>query len=240
MKYALITGGSRGIGAAICKRLAKFIPVIINYNNSFEEASKLQDEIVKSGGNAELLKFDVSNEEEVIEALSYWEATHKYDYIAYLINNAGITIDSLMYIAKTEDWQKTLDINLSGHFFVTRYCLKNMQRRGYGGRIINMTSTAALVGSSGQVAYSASKAGIIGMTQSLALEVAARNITVNAIAPGFIYTDMTKDLPLEEILKMIPMRRLGNPDEIAGLVQYLISEDASYITGQVFKISGGL
>lgn len=240
MKYALITGGSRGIGAAICKRLAKFIPVIINYNNSFEEASKLQDEIVKSGGNAELLKFDVSNEEEVIEALSYWEATHKYDYIAYLINNAGITIDSLMYIAKTEDWQKTLDINLSGHFFVTRYCLKNMQRRGYGGRIINMTSTAALMGSSGQVAYSASKAGIIGMTQSLALEVAARNITVNAIAPGFIYTDMTKDLPLEEILKMIPMRRLGNPDEIAGLVQYLISEDASYITGQVFKISGGL
>lgn len=240
MKYALITGGSRGIGAAICKRLAKFISVIINYNNSFEEASKLQDEIVKSGGNAELLKFDVSNEEEVIEALSYWEATHKYDYIAYLINNAGITIDSLMYIAKTEDWQKTLDINLSGHFFVTRYCLKNMQRRGYGGRIINMTSTAALIGSSGQVAYSASKAGIIGMTQSLALEVAARNITVNAIAPGFIYTDMTKDLPLEEILKMIPMRRLGNPDEIAGLVQYLISEDASYITGQVFKISGGL
>lgn len=240
MKYALITGGSRGIGAAICKRLAKFIPVIINYNNSFEEASKLQDEIIKSGGNAELLKFDVSNEEEVIEALSYWEATHKYDYIAYLINNAGITIDSLMYIAKTEDWQKTLDINLSGHFFVTRYCLKNMQRRGYGGRIINMTSTAALMGSSGQVAYSASKAGIIGMTQSLALEVAARNITVNAIAPGFIYTDMTKDLPLEEILKMIPMRRLGNPDEIAGLVQYLISEDASYITGQVFKISGGL
>lgn len=240
MKYALITGGSRGIGAAICKRLAKHIPVIINYNNSFEEASKLQDEIIKSGGNAELLKFDVSNEEEVVEALSYWEATHKYDYIAYLINNAGITIDSLMYIAKTEDWQKTLDINLSGHFFVTRYCLKNMQRRGYGGRIINMTSTAALMGSSGQVAYSASKAGIIGMTQSLALEVAARNITVNAIAPGFIYTDMTKDLPLEEILKMIPMRRFGNPDEIAGLVQYLISEDASYITGQVFKISGGL
>jgi 3-oxoacyl-[acyl-carrier protein] reductase len=240
MKYALITGGSRGIGAAICKRLAKHIPVIINYNNSFEEASKLQDEIVKSGGDAELLKFDVSNEEEVIEALSYWEATHKYDYIAYLINNAGITIDSLMYIAKTEDWQKTLDINLSGHFFVTRYCLKNMQRRGYGGRIINMTSTAALMGSSGQVAYSASKAGIIGMTQSLALEVAARNITVNAIAPGFIHTDMTKDLPLEEILKMIPMRRFGNPDEIAGLVQYLISEDASYITGQVFKISGGL
>ena len=240
MKYALITGGSRGIGAAICKRLAKHIPVIINYNNSFEEASKLQDEIIKSEGDAELLKFDVSNEEEVIEALSYWEATHKYDYIAYLINNAGITIDSLMYIAKTEDWQKTLDINLSGHFFVTRYCLKNMQRRGYGGRIINMTSTAALMGSSGQVAYSASKAGIIGMTQSLALEVAARNITVNAIAPGFIYTDMTKDLPLEEILKMIPMRRFGNPDEIAGLVQYLISEDASYITGQVFKISGGL
>lgn len=240
MKYALITGGSRGIGAAICKRLAKHIPIIINYNNSFEEASKLQDEIVKSGGDAELLKFDVSNEEEVIEALSYWEATHKYDYIAYLVNNAGITIDSLMYIAKTEDWQKTLDVNLSGHFFVTRYCLKNMQRRGYGGRIINMTSTAALMGSSGQVAYSASKAGIIGMTQSLALEVAARNITVNAIAPGFIYTDMTKDLPLEEILKMIPMRRLGNPDEIAGLVQYLMSEDASYITGQVFKISGGL
>lgn len=240
MKYALITGGSRGIGAAICNRLAKHIPVIINYNNSFEEASKLQDEIVKSGGDAELLKFDVSNEEEVVEALSYWEATHKYDYIAYLINNAGITIDSLMYIAKTEDWQKTLDINLSGHFFVTRYCLKNMQRRGYGGRIINMTSTAALMGSSGQVAYSASKAGIIGMTQSLALEVAARNITVNAIAPGFIHTDMIKDLPLEEILKMIPMRRFGNPDEIAGLVQYLISEDASYITGQVFKISGGL
>lgn len=240
MKYALITGGSRGIGAAICKRLAKHIPVIINYNNSFEEASKLQDEIIKSGGDAELLKFDVSNEEEVIEALSYWEATHKYDYIAYLINNAGITIDSLMYIAKTEDWQKTLDVNLSGHFFVTRYCLKNMQRRGYGGRIINMTSTAALMGSSGQVAYSASKAGIIGMTQSLALEVAARNITVNAIAPGFIHTDMIKDLPLEEILKMIPMRRFGNPDEIAGLVQYLISEDASYITGQVFKISGGL
>jgi len=145
-----------------------------------------------------------------------------------------------MYIAKTEDWQKTLDVNLSGHFFVTRYCLKNMQRRGYGGRIINMTSTAALMGSSGQVAYSASKAGIIGMTQSLALEVAARNITVNAIAPGFIHTDMIKDLPLEEILKMIPMRRFGNPDEIAGLVQYLISEDASYITGQVFKISGGL
>ena len=241
MKYALVTGGSRGLGRAICCKLAELgIPVLINYQSNQTAAEEVRDIIRNSGGEAELLRFDVSNESEVTEVLSQWESNHPEDYIAYLVNNAGIRRDNVMFMMPTSDWQAVMNTSLNGFFYVTRQLLPKMMIRKHGGRIVNMASLSGLKGIAGQTNYSAAKAGLIGATKALAQEAAARNVTVNAVAPGFIETDMTKDLPQEELQKLVPMKRFGKPEEVAALVGFLCSDEASYITGEVISINGGL
>ena len=241
MKYALVTGGSRGLGRAICHKLSQMgIPVLINYQSNQAAAEEDRDTIVANGGDATLIRFDVSNQEEVTAALSQWEAEHPEDYIAYLVNNAGIRRDNVMFMMPDADWHSVVDISLNGFFYVTRHLLPKMMMRKHGGRIVNMTSLSGLKGMAGQVNYSAAKAGLIGATKALAQEAAARQVTVNAVAPGFIETDMTKDLPQDELKNLVPMKRFGKPEEVAELVGFLCSDAASYITGEVISINGGL
>ena len=241
MKYSLITGGSRGLGRAICIKLASMgIPVIINYQSNQAAAEEVRDIILASGGQASLMKFDVSKQEEVTSALNSWEKEHPDDYIAYLVNNAGIRRDNVMFMMPDNDWHSVIDITVNGFFYVTRALLPKMMSRKHGGRIVNMTSLSGLKGMAGQTNYSAAKAAIIGATKSLAQEAAARNVTVNAVAPGFIETDMTRDLPQDELKQLVPMKRFGKPEEVAELVGFLCSDSASYITGEVISINGGL
>lgn len=241
MKYSLVTGGSRGLGRAICIKLASMgIPVIINYQSNQAAAEEVRDIILASGGQASLMKFDVSKQEEVTSALDAWEKEHPEDYIAYLVNNAGIRRDNVMFMMPDNDWHSVIDITVNGFFYVTRALLPKMMMRKHGGRIVNMTSLSGLKGMAGQTNYSAAKAAIIGATKSLAQEAAARNVTVNAVAPGFIETDMTRDLPQDELKQLVPMKRFGKPEEVAELVGFLCSDKASYITGEVISINGGL
>ena len=241
MKYSLVTGGSRGLGRAICIKLASMgIPVIINYQSNQAAAEEVRDIILASGGQASLMKFDVSKQEEVTSALNSWEKEHPDDYIAYLVNNAGIRRDNVMFLMPDNDWHSVIDITVNGFFYVTRALLPKMMSRKHGGRIVNMTSLSGLKGMAGQTNYSAAKAAIIGATKSLAQEAAARNVTVNAVAPGFIETDMTRDLPQDELKQLVPMKRFGKPEEVAELVGFLCSDSASYITGEVIRIDGGL
>ena len=241
MKYALVTGGSRGLGRAVCLKLAKMqIPVLINYQSNSEAAQQVLDEIVAAGGKAELMPFDVACQEQVVAAIDAWEQAHPDDYIAYLVNNAGIRRDGLMFMTPDADWHAVLDTTLDGFFYVTRRLLPKMMMRRHGGRIVNMSSLSGLKGMAGQTNYSAAKAGLIGATKALAQEVAPRNVTVNAVAPGFIETDMTKDLPQDQLKEMVPMKRFGKPEEVAELVGFLCSDNASYITGEVISINGGL
>ncbi len=241
MKYALVTGGSRGLGRAVCLKLAaQGLPVIINYQSNAAAAEAVKAEIEAAGGIAELLPFNVSKEAEVDAAFDRWAAAHPDDYIAYLVNNAGIRRDGMMFMMPTEDWHAVLQTSLDGFYYVTRRCLPNMLRKHRGGRIVNMTSLSGLKGLPGQTNYSSAKAALIGATKALALETAARNVTVNAVAPGFIDTDMTKDLPVEDLKKQVPMGRFGRPEEVAELVCFLLSDAAAYITGEVISINGGL
>lgn len=241
MKYALVTGASRGIGQAIAKKLAAMgLPVVINYLNNAKAAETVMQEIMDAGGAAELLPFDASNPQEIDEAIERWEQAHPDDYISVLVNNAGIRRDNVLFMMPEEDWHKVLDTTLNGFFYITRRVLKHMMPRRRGGRIINVASLSGVKGMPGQANYSAAKAGLIGATKALAQEVAPRQVTVNAIAPGFIETDMTRDLPKDELEQMIPMRRFGKPEEVAALVAFLASDDASYITGEVININGGL
>lgn len=241
MKYALVTGGSRGLGRAVCLKLAaQGLPVIINYQSNTAAAEAVKAEIEAAGGTAELLPFNVSKEDEVDAAFDRWAAAHPEDYIAYLVNNAGIRRDGMMFMMPTEDWHAVLQTSLDGFYYVTRRCLPNMLRKHRGGRIVNMTSLSGLKGLPGQTNYSSAKAALIGATKALALETAARNVTVNAVAPGFIDTDMTKDLPVEDLKKQVPMGRFGRPEEVAELVCFLLSDAAAYITGEVISINGGL
>ena len=241
MKYALVTGGSRGLGKAICLEIAKMgIPVIINYQSNKEAAIQVQSEIEELGTICELLPFDVCNQQQVETALDEWTNNHPDDYIAYLINNAGIRRDNMMFMMPDEDWHSVINTSLNGFFYVTRKLLPKMLRRKHGGRIVNMASLSGLKGVEGQTNYSAAKAALIGATKALALETASRCVTVNAIAPGFILTDMTKDLPMEELAQLVPMKRFGLPEEVAALVKFLISDSAAYITGQIIGINGGL
>ena len=240
MKYALVTGGSRGLGRAISIRLAaQGYPVIINFKSNADAAAETQRLISEAGGQAELLPFDVSDRQQVEEALDGWMQQHPDDYIAVLVNNAGIRRDNLMVFMPDDDWNGVIDTNLNSFFYVTRRLLKGMMTRRWG-RIINVASLSGLKGLAGQTNYSAAKAALIGATKALAQEVAPRKITVNAVAPGFIATDMTSELNEDELKKMIPVGRFGRPEEVAAAVAFLAQEDASYITGNVISINGGL
>lgn len=241
MKYALVTGGSRGIGRAICLKLAGMgIPVIINFQSNIEAARSLCEEILAEGGEASLMQFDVADPKAVSSALEAWENEHPDDYIAYLVNNAGIRRDNMMFMMPQEDWHSVIDTTLNGFFYVTRALLPKMMMRRHGGRIVSVSSLSGLKGMAGQTNYSAAKAALVGATKSLAQETATRNVTVNAVAPGFIETDMTRDLPVEQLKELVPMKRFGRPEEVAELVTFLCSDAASYITGEVISINGGL
>ena len=236
---ALVTGASRGIGKAIAISLAKEgAEVIINYSSSLENANKVVSEINSFGGKAYPLQADIANEHSVNELIK--TVLNKNNKIDVLVNNAGITKDGLLMRMKTEDWQKVLDLNLSGVFYCTRAVSRQMLKQKKG-RIINITSVVGLMGNPGQANYSSAKAGVVGLTQSAAKEFASRGITVNAVAPGFISTDMTKDLNSESILSAIPLGRFGNPEDVAGAVRFLAADpSAAYITGQTIQVDGGM
>ena len=240
MKYALVTGGSRGIGRAICIKLARAgLPVIINYRANEAAANVTLESIKADGGTAELLRFDVSNKEQIERSLDFWEAEHPDDYISVLINNAGIRRDNILPFMSDEDWHEVLDTTLNGFFYITRRLVPPMMTHR-SGRIVNIASLSGVKGLPGQTNYSAAKAALIGATKALAQEVACRKVTVNAVAPGFIATDMTKNLPSDELKKLVPMQRFGTAEEVAEAVAFLVSPGASYITGDVININGGL
>ncbi len=237
--YALVTGGSRGIGAAICRALARAgHPILINYRSNDDAANAVKQQIEEAGGEAELLKFDVRDRETSRAALE--EVASRPRSVGVLVNNAGIARDASFPSLSYEDWEDVTRTTLDGFYNVTHPLVMPMIRARRGGRIINISSVSGVVGNRGQTNYSAAKAGLIGATRSLAQELAKRKITVNAVAPGLIETDMIADAPIAEIKKQIPMRRLGTADEVASLVAFLASDAAAYITGQVIGINGGL
>ncbi|MDR3365369.1 MAG: 3-oxoacyl-ACP reductase FabG [Prevotellaceae bacterium] len=240
MKYALVTGGSRGIGRAVCLRLAEMgYPVLINYLSNQEAAEATKLLVAEKGGRAELLPFNVANGQEADQQLTSWQENHPDDSVAVLVNNAGIRLDSLMIFMQNEQWHSVVDTTLNGFFYVTRRLLKDMLSNRWG-RIINVASLSGVKGLPGQANYSAAKAALIGATKALAQEVGARKVTVNAVAPGFIETDMVKDLDEKTLKTMIPAGRFGKPEEVADLIGFLASEQAAYITGEVIAINGGL
>ena len=236
-RIALVTGASRGIGAAIAKALAQDgFDLWLNYRSNHAAAEKVKNEIEQTNAQCRLLPFDVSDAEATISVLDPL-IEKETPYI--LVNNAGFSRDMLMIWMNQDDWKDVLSVTLDGFFQVTRAVIKGMltKRRG---RIINIVSTSGQSGMAGQVNYSAAKAGLIGATKALAAEVAKRNILVNAVSPGFIETDMIKDIPKEKVLPMIPMQRFGTPEEVAAVVSFLCSDQASYITGQVIAVNGGV
>ena len=236
---ALVTGGSRGIGKAIALALAESgAEIAVNYSQSPNKAQEVVEEIVSLGGKAYSLQANIADESSVNELIkNVLERSQKIDV---LVNNAGITKDGLLMRMKINDWQEVINLNLTGVFLTTRAVSRSMLKQKKG-RIINITSVVGLVGNAGQANYSSAKAGLIGLTKTTAKEFASRGITVNAIAPGFISTDMTKDLNNEAILSAIPLGKFGTPEQIAGTVRFLASDPAaSYITGQVLNVDGGM
>lgn len=240
MKYALVTGGSRGIGRAISIKLAEMgFFILINYHNSLQEAEITLEHVREKGSDGELIKFDVASQVEIEQALGQWQTSHEGSYIQVLVNNAGIRRDALVMWMKNEEWHDVLNTNLHSFLYVTRFLIKDMLINKMG-RIINVVSLSGLKGLPGQTNYSAAKAGVIGATKALAQEVAKKNVTVNAVAPGFIKTDMTRDLDEAQLKAMIPMGRFGKPEEVAAIAGFLASAEASYITGTVINVNGGL
>lgn len=240
MKYALVTGGSRGIGRAISIKLAEQgYNILINYKSNETEARRTAELVTQKQVAAELLPFDVADKAATDAALGTWIEQNKDKNIEVLVNNAGIRQDALMIWMTDEQWKGVIGSSLDGFYNVTRLVINGMLTKRYG-RIVNVVSLSGIKGMPGQTNYSAAKAGVIGATKALAQEVARRNVTVNAVAPGFIRTDMTQDLKEEDLKGLIPMQRFGEPDEVAEAVVFLASPKASYITGTVLSINGGL
>ena len=241
MKCVLVTGGSRGIGSAICKKLAveANYHILINYHSNKTAAEETLQEVKKLGGTGEILGFDVSNFNEVQKTLKQWQEANPEAIVEAIVNNAGITKDGLFMWMSPEDWNGVVNTSLNGFFNVTQFFIQKMLRNKYG-RIVNMVSVSGVKGTAGQTNYSAAKGAIVAATKALAQEVAKRNITVNAIAPGFIRTDMTSQLDEKELLKLIPVNRFGEAEEVADLVSFLISKKSSYITGEIININGGI
>ena len=240
MKIALVTGGSRGIGKAIAVRLGSdAYHVIVNYRTNESEARDTLEKIRSAGGSGELLSFDVSNTQEVSRALDQWHDANPDKKISILVNNAGLARDNLMVFMSDQEWKDVMATNLDSFFFVTRHLLQNMLV-GKWGRIVNIVSLSGQKGLPGQVNYSASKGAIIAATKSLAMEVGKKRVTVNAVSPGFIRTDMTKDLDEKQLSALVPLRRFGEPEEVAEVVSFLVSEGASYITGETISVNGGM
>ncbi len=240
IKTALVTGGSRGIGKAISIKLASMgYHVLVNYKSNITEAKNTVSQIELHGGTAELLQFDVANKIEIQEFLGKWTELNAMKPIEILVNNAGIKEDGLMMWMKDEQWDQVIRTSLDGFFYITRLILNDMLVKKYG-RIINIVSLSGLKGLPGQVNYSAAKAGVIGATKALAQEVGRRGITVNAVAPGFIKTDMTEGLDEKSLQSLIPVKRFGTPEEVAHAVGFLASKESAYITGEVLSVTGGL
>lgn len=240
-RFALVTGGSRGIGRAICLQLAKDSDyrILINYYSNETAARETLKSVEDAGGQGELLPFNVTDAENVKSVLDQWHEANPDAIIEVIVNNAGITQDGLFMWMKAEDWSKVIDTSLHGFFNVTNHLIQKLLVNKYG-RIINMVSVSGLKGTPGQTNYSAAKGAVIGATKALAQEVAKRNVTVNAVAPGFIKTDMTKDLDEKELKKMIPANRFGTAEEVAHVVSFLASDKSGYITGEIININGGI
>ena len=240
-KYALITGASRGIGRETAIKIAGELGynILINYQSNEKAAEETLQIIRDNGGKAELIQFDVNDKEEVNSKLNHWKEKNPDAIIEIIVNNAGITRDGLMMFMEDEDWEKVLNTTLNGFYNVTRNLIQDLLKNRYG-RIINVASVSGMKGTPGQVNYSAAKAGLIGATKALAQEIAKRNITVNAVAPGFIETDMTHDLDQSQLKNLVPLNRFGKAEEVADLICFLASKKASYITGETININGGI
>lgn len=240
-KYALITGASRGIGKAIAIKLAAELKynILLNYASNDDAAKESQVLIEAENVTCELLKFDVSNSEETTLSIENWLENNPESKIEVIVNNAGITRDGLFIWMKKDDWNSVINTSLNGFYNITQPILKGMLTSRYG-RIINIVSLSGLKGNAGQVNYSAAKGAVIAATKALAQEIGKRNVTVNAVAPGFIKSDMTADFDEKELKKQIPLNRFGEAEEVAELVAFLASKKASYITGEVININGGL
>lgn len=241
MKYAIVTGGSRGIGSAICKKLAEDTDynILINYQSNEAAALATLEEVQKAGGKGEIIRFNVADHQEVTEVLTKWQEDNPDAIVEVIVNNAGITKDGLFMWMPQSDWNDVINTSLNGFFNVTNFFIQKLLRNKYG-RIINMVSVSGVKGTPGQTNYSAAKGALVGATKALAQEVGKRNITVNAVAPGFIRTDMTSELNESELVKLVPANRFGEAEEVADLVSFLVSKKAGYITGEVININGGI
>lgn len=240
MKVALVTGGSRGIGRAICLKLAEMgFHVLVNYVSNQKAAEETLESIKSMNGSGELLRFDVSDAGEAKAAITGWQESNPEDYIEVFVNNAGIRKDNLLIWMEEAEWDSVMGTNLKGFFNLCHLLLQPMIIKKKG-RIVSVASLSGLKGLPGQVNYSAAKGGLISATKALAQEIARKNITVNAVAPGYVASDMTSELDESTLKKTIPMGRFGRPEEVAAVVGFLVSEEASYITGECISINGGL
>ena len=241
MKCAIVTGGSRGIGKAICLKIAEDheYHLLINYNSNEAAALETLREVERLGGSGEILKFDVADTNQTQQVLTDWSEKNSDAIVEVIVNNAGITKDNLFMWISQDDWSNVINTSLNGFYNVTHFFINPLLRNRFG-RIVNIVSVSGLKGMPGQTNYSAAKAAVIGATKALAQEIAKRNVTVNAVAPGFIETDMTDELDQKELKKIIPANRFGKAEEVADLVSFLVSKKSSYITGEVININGGI